>query len=116
MDSQIHHIDNSLLLDNSSDALNMVNAINALASHPACHTIKIATGYWDIPGTALVLGRLKEFLRKDGTQVQLLIGADPVVRINQLKNPLHKDAKFPQDYIKRDIQQLEVKDEYVEVV
>ena len=62
MDSQIHHIDNSLLLDNSSDALNMVNAINALASHPACHTIKIATGYWDIPGTALVLGRLKEFI------------------------------------------------------
>ena len=116
MDSQLHDIDNSLLLDNSSDALNMVNAINVLASHPACHTIKIATGYWDIPGTALVLNALKEFLQKDGTQVQLLIGADPVVRINQLKHPLHKDAKFPQDYIKRDVQQLEVKEEYVEVV
>ena len=116
MDSQLHDIDNSLLLDNSSNALNMVNAINVLVSHPACHTIKIATGYWDIPGTALVLNALKEFLQKDGTQVQLLIGADPVVRVNQLKSPLHKDAKFPQDYIKRDVQQLEVKDEYVEVV
>lgn len=116
MDSQLHNIDNSLLLDNSSDALNMVNAINVLASHPSCRTIKIATGYWDIPGTALVLSKLKEFLQKEGATVQLLIGADPVVRINQLKNPLHKDAKFPQDYIKRDVQQLEVKDEYVEVV
>ena len=115
MDSQLHNIDNSLLLDNSSDALNMVNAISVLASHPSCRTIKIATGYWDIPGTALVLDKLKDFLQKDGTQIQLLIGADPAVRINQLKNPLHKDAKFPQDYIKRDVQQLEVKDEYVDV-
>jgi len=116
MDSQLYNIDNSLLLDNSCEALNMVNAISVLTSHPSCKTIKIATGYWDIPGTALVLDKLREFLQKDGTKVQLLIGADPVVRVSQLKNPLHKDAKFPQDYIKRDVQELEVKDEYVEVV
>ena len=116
MDSQLYNIDNSLLLDNSSDALNMVNAISVLTSHPSCKTIKIATGYWDIPGTALIVSKLREFLQKEGTKVQLLIGADPVVRVNQLKNPLHKDAKFPQDYIKRDVQELEVKDEYVEVV
>ena len=116
MDSQLYNIDNSLLLDNSSDALNMVNAISVLTSHPSCKTIKIATGYWDIPGTALIVGKLREFLQKDGTKVQLLIGADPVVRVNQLRNPLHKGAKFPQDYIKRDVQELEVKDEYVEVV
>lgn len=116
MDSQLYNIDNSLLLDNSSDALNMVNAISVLASHPSCNTIKIATGYWDIPGTALIVSRLRAFLQKEGTKLQLLIGADPVVRVSQLKNPLHKDAKFPQDYIKRDVQQLEVKDEYVDVV
>lgn len=116
MDSHLFNIDNSLLLDNSCEALNMVNAISVLTSHPSCKTIKIATGYWDIPGTALVLDKLKEFLQKEGTMVQLLIGADPVVRVNQLKNPLCEDAKFPQDYIKRDVQELEVKDEYVEVV
>ena len=113
MDSQLYQIDNSLLLDNSNDALNMVNAISVLTAHPACRTIKIATGYWDIPGTSLVLKTLEQFLHKEGTKVQLLIGADPVARVNQLKNPLYKDAKFPQDYIKRDIHELEVKEEYV---
>lgn len=116
MDSQLYQIDNSLLLDNSNDALNMVNAISVLTAHPACRTIKIATGYWDIPGTSLVLKTLEQFLHKEGTKVQLLIGADPVARVNQLKNPLYKDAKFPQDYIKRDIHELEVKEEYVSVV
>lgn len=33
-----------------------------------------------------------------------------------IENPLYKDAKFPQDYIKRDIHELEVKEEYVSVV
>lgn len=85
MDSQLYQIDNSLLLDNSNDALNMVNAISVLTAHPACRTIKIATGYWDIPGTSLVLKTLEQFLHKEGTKVQLLIGADPVARVNQLK-------------------------------
>ena len=116
MESTLHPIDTSILLDNSTDALTMVNAIRYLSSLPSCHTIKIATGYWDIPGTALVMDSLKEFLLRPHAKVQLLIGADPVVRANQLKNPLHKDAKFPQDYIKRDVRDLEVTDEYVEVV
>lgn len=41
MDSQLYQIDNSLLLDNSNDALNMVNAISVLTAHPACRTIKL---------------------------------------------------------------------------
>lgn len=116
MNLQLYDINGSILLDNSKDALTMVNAISVLASNPVCKTIKIATGYWDIPGTSLVVEKLKEFLQHEDAKVQLLIGADPVVRVNQLKNPIHKDAKFPQDYIKRDIQELEVTDAYVDVV
>lgn len=116
MNLQLYDINGSILLDNSSDALTMVNAISVLTSNPTCKTIKIATGYWDIPGTSLVVDKLKEFLQREGAKIQLLIGADPVVRVNQLKNPIRKDAKFPQDYIKRDIQELEVTDEYVDVV
>ena len=48
--------------------------------------------------------------------MQLLIGTDPVVRSAQLKRPLHKDSKFPQDFIKRDIHELEVNSNYVEVI
>lgn len=46
------------LLDNSCDSLRMVAALRDLATHPSCLHLKIATGYWDIPGTALVLREL----------------------------------------------------------
>lgn len=104
------------LIDNSNDSLRLVNTIKKCIVDTKCETIKIATGYWDIPGTVLVYHELKDFLAKEGATLQLLIGADPIVRHNLLEHPIHKDAKFPQDYIKRDIQQLEVKDQYVDVV
>lgn len=104
------------LIDNSDECLRLVHTIKECISNANCKAIKIATGYWDIPGTFLIYSELKEFLEKEGATFQLLIGADPIVRQNQLANPICKDAKFPQDYIKRDIQQLEVIDKYVEVV
>jgi superfamily II DNA or RNA helicase len=104
------------LIDNSNERLMLVKAIKECINNTSCNTIKIATGYWDIPGTALIYQDLKDFLAKEGVTFQLLIGADPYVRQNQLAHPLHKDAKFPQDYIKRDIQELDVKKEYVDVV
>ncbi len=104
------------LIDNSTNQLKLVDTIKQCISNPACNKIKIATGYWDIPGMVLVCKELREFLLKDGKTVQLLIGADPVVRFSQLNRPIHKDAQFPQDYIKRDIQELEVKESYVDVV
>src|SRR5574344_367948 len=100
------------LIDNSNERLMLVKAIKECINNTSCNTIKIATGYWDIPGTALIYQDLKDFLAKEGVTFQLLIGADPYVRQNQLAHPLHKDAKFPQDYIKRDIQELDVKKEY----
>ncbi len=104
------------LIDNSSNQLNMANAIKKCISHPECNTIKIATGYWDIPGTSLMYKELKTFLEKEDTTLELLIGTDPIVRASLLRNPIYKDAKFPQDFIKRDIQSLDVIDNYVNVV
>lgn len=109
-------ITNSTLIDNSNEQLKMVSVINDLLATSECNTVKIATGYWDIPGMALILPVLSSFLPKENAKLQLLIGTDPIVRANQLKRPLHKDAQFPQDFIKRDIQELEVKDEYVAIV
>lgn len=104
------------LIDNSNERLTLVNTIKEYIVNTNCKSIRIATGYWDIPGTALIYQELKSFLSKNDVTLQLLIGSDPIVRSNQLKNPIHKDAKFPQDYIKRDIQTLEVTDCYVDVV
>ena len=104
------------LIDNSNEQLKLINTIKECIAQPNCNTLKIATGYWDIPGTALIYQELRKFLSKDGNSMQLLIGTDPVVRSAQLKRPLHKDSKFPQDFIKRDIHELEVTSNYVEVV
>lgn len=109
-------LSSNTLLDNSGEAFMMVSALRELLADPNCKTLKIATGYWDIPGLSLLLPYLKDFLSREGTHVSLLLGSDPIVRASQLKNPLYKDAKFQQEYIKRDIRSLEVKEEYVQAV
>ncbi len=109
-------ITSNTLIDNSSEELRMVSTVRDLMESSECSTIKIATGYWDIPGTALVVSQLKAFLQRPNTRLHLLIGTDPVVRASQQKNPKYKGAHTQTDYIRCDLQQLEVKNEYVEVV
>ena len=109
-------ITNSTLIDNSSDALKMLSIVGNLIDSQECNMLKIATGYWDIPGTALLLDHLKRFLQKENTKVQILIGSDPVVRASQQKNVKYKGAVTQTDFIRCDLQKLEVKDEYVETV
>ena len=113
---QNNMITSNTLIDNSNEELRMVATVRDLILCQECSTIKIATGYWDIPGTSLVVSQIKAFLQKPGTQLQLLIGTDPVVRASQQKNPKYKGAHTQTDYIKCDLQRLEVKDEYVDVV
>lgn len=106
------------LLDNTTDGsldLRMVTALQELVSDEHFNTICIATGYWDIPGTALILHQLKSFLSRPDTKIQILIGCDPEVRISQLKHPI-QGAVGQKEYIKRDLAELEVKDEFVDVV
>ena len=78
--------------------------------------IQIATGYWDIPGMALVLSELTSFLERDGTSLELLIGKDPYVYTSLLANPKYKDASYPHDFIRTDIHDLQIKDEYKSVI
>lgn len=94
----------------------MRNFVADLISDDRCGEVMIATGYWDLPGMTLLLPQLREFLSREGATLQLLIGSDPIVKAAQQKNPLTKDARFPQDYIKRDIQELEVTDALADAV
>lgn len=49
------------LIDNS-EQFRLVKYIKELISRPDCNHIMIATGYWDLPGTALVYEELKDFI------------------------------------------------------
>ena len=104
------------LIDNSSDALSMQNYIKRCILAEGIDKIQIATGYWDIPGMALVLSELTSFLERDGTSLELLIGKDPVVYTSLLANPKYKDASYPDDFIRTDIHDLKIKDEYKSVI
>ena len=104
------------LIDNSSDALSMQNYIKRCILAEGIDKIQIATGYWDIPGMTLVLDELTSFLERDGTSLEHLIGRDPYVYTSLLANPKYKDASYPYDFIRTDLHDLKIKDEYKSVI
>ena len=104
------------LIDNSSDALSMKTTLHECITRDGIREIRIATGYWDIPGMTLLYDELKSFLEKEETVIKLLIGRDPYVYANQIKNPSYKDHTYPNDFIRTDISNLEFTEEYENVV
>lgn len=99
---------NNTLIDNSAN-LKLVDTLNTIIKHPEINEICIATGYWDLKGTALITESLKIFLKKDNTKLRLLIGKDPNVYQKDLTKASYSSAKkYPEDYIKIDLQNVEL--------
>lgn len=96
---------NKTLIDNS-EHLKMVDKLNECIADPNINTIRIATGYWDIPGFALVAEELQEFLKRKDAKMRIIIGKDPYVFSNIQKNPKMKDPHYPQDFIRTDINDI----------
>ena len=95
---------NNTLIDNS-DRLKLVETLKELISNPKCNRLQIATGYWDIPGISLLYDELKSFFERGG-KLQLLIGKEPQLRSYQLRPLSEHEEKFPDFYIKRDVDRL----------
>lgn len=97
------------LLDNSVQ-FRMVDYLTALLRDEQHTELKIATGYWDLPGTKLLYEPLKEFFERGG-KLDLLIGQEPILRAYQLdENALHSiqegERQYPGFYLRRDIDKL----------
>ena len=103
---------NNTLIDNSKDELSMVKTLKECFKIPDIKTVRIATGYWDLPGLTLLTDEIRTFLEKEGTQLLLLIGKDPYVYASQVNNPKYKDMSYPGDYIRTDLNELDPKEEY----
>lgn len=93
------------LIDNSEQFM-LIKYIKELVSRPDCNHIMIATGYWDLPGMALVYEELKDFFARGG-KLDLLIGQEPQLQYYQASREAHQ---FPDFYIQRDVDSLT--DEY----
>ena len=107
---------NNTLIDNSSEQLSMLHTLKECLESDDILTVRIATGYWDLPGLALLTSDIKTFLEKEGTRLFLLIGKDPYIYASQVKNPKYKDMTYPDDFIRTDLCELEPKEEFENAV
>ncbi len=99
------------LLDNSKPALEMVASLREIVRNPSCDSICIATGYWDLPGTNLLLDELRGFFSRGG-KMRILIGEEPHLFPYQLKEKPQGEP-FPDFFIKQDLEKLS--DEFASV-
>ena len=92
------------LLDNSKPALAMVASLREIVRAPACDSICIATGYWNLPGTNLLFDELRDFFSRGG-KMKILIGEEPHLFPYQLKEKPQGEP-FPDFFIKQDLEKL----------
>ena len=53
---------NNTLIDNSIEALSMTTTLRKCLAIDGIKTVSIATGYWDIPGLAILQENLRSFI------------------------------------------------------
>lgn len=104
-------MDNTLI-DNSAD-YKLVEYLKEMLNSEAYTELRIATGYWDLPGTKLIYKELDAFFARGG-KLELLIGQEPQLRSYQMRSDLSPEEKFPDFYIQRDVNILTP--EYQDVV
>lgn len=103
------------LIDNSSDEYQLGSVLKELINDTSYSQISIATGYWDLPGIVTIFEELNQFLKRDNVTFRLLLGEEPSVRAYQVKNPKQQDPDFPEKYLKKDLEDLQLKAEFQQV-
>lgn len=85
----------------------MAAVLKMMIKDPEINRIRIATGYWDIPGLVLVEPQLRCFFQRPGARLELLLGLDPYVYAGMLETTtLPKDARYPHDFIRIGLNEL----------
>ena len=84
----------------------MIDTLRKCIKDTDINIIRIATGYWDIPGMALLKDELKEYLDREDTVLKLLIGKDPYVYANMVKEPKYATKHYPDGFIRTNIDEL----------
>lgn len=103
------------LIDNSESEYQLGSILKELISDNSYSQISIATGYWDLPGMVEIYDELSAFLERDDVSFRLLLGEEPSVKAYQVKNPAKQDPDFPEKYLKKDLENLQLKDEFQKV-
>jgi phosphatidylserine/phosphatidylglycerophosphate/cardiolipin synthase-like enzyme len=103
------------LVDNSIPPYQLRTIISDLLKDDRFTEVAIATGYWDLPGMVEIFEELSFFLSKENVKFRLVLGEEPSVRAYQIKNPEQVDPNFPHRYLKKDLEDLELRPEFQKV-
>ncbi len=103
------------LIDNSSNEYQLGSLLKELIQDNAYSQISIATGYWDLPGMVAILKELSQFLNRENVNFRLLLGEEPSVKAYQVRKPKLLDTDFPEKYLKKDLEDLQLKEEFQKV-
>ena len=63
-----------------------------------------------------IFNELSAYLSQSNVTFRLLLGEEPSVKAYQVKNPQHIDPDFPHKYLKKDLEELDLKPEFQQVV
>ena len=103
------------IIDNS-EHLKMADILRAMLNPEEYDECMIATGFWDIPGMALIYSEMHRFLDA-GKIIRLIIGSTPEVKAYQLEKGFELSS-HPEKTITRSLEELfdKLKDEYKDVI
>ncbi len=101
----------SKILDNSATSFEVKSFLSENLSSGKFTQFSIATGYWDLPAVLELKPALEHFLSNNlFSEIRFLIGEEPKIRVSQL------DTSFPEKYLKADLSDLPLKQEFKEAV
>ncbi len=78
--------------------------------------VYIATGFWDLRGTALVYDELAEFLKRDNSKFRLLIGKDPYLYTSDTESFTKGRYDKQEQAWRVDLDKFAAQEQYVKVV
>ena len=104
------------LIDNSPEGYNMTEVLKECLKDKNVTEVYIATGFWDLRGTALVYDELAEFLKRDNSKFRLLIGKDPYLYSGDTESFTKGRYDKQEQAWRVDLDKFAAQEQYVKVV
>lgn len=104
------------LIDNSPEGYNMTEVLKECLKDKNVTEVYIATGFWDLRGTALVYDELAEFLSREGSKFRLLIGKDPYLYTSDTQSYTKGRYDKQEQAWRIDLDKFCAQEQYIKVV
>ena len=104
------------LIDNSPEGYNMTEVLKECLKDKNVTEVYIATGFWDLRGTAIVYDELAEFLSREGSKFRLLIGKDPYLYTSDTESFTKGRYDKQEQAWRVDLDKFAAQEQYVKVV